>query len=107
MLANSMVNNKEISVTSLKLPPPSSISPSEALAAAASLNAQNQLNAAAAAAAAAVAANNTSVSPFMTSLLSSLPFSQGVFPPLIDMSSTQALMTLVSRVQTLYWDFPN
>lgn len=33
--------------------------------------------------------------PFMSSLFSSLPFSPAVFPPLIDMSSTQALVTLV------------
>lgn len=37
--------------------------------------------------------------PLMSSILSSLPFSTSVFPPLIDMSSTQALVTLVSFVK--------
>ncbi|XP_055858463.1 uncharacterized protein DDB_G0283357 [Episyrphus balteatus] len=36
----------------------------------------------------------SSVPPFVQTFLSSLPFSPGVFPPLIDMSSTQALVTL-------------
>ncbi|XP_055916456.1 putative uncharacterized protein DDB_G0281251 [Eupeodes corollae] len=38
--------------------------------------------------------STSSVPPFVQTFLSSLPFSPGVFPPLIDMSSTQALVTL-------------
>lgn len=63
---------------------------------AATLKSQSAAQSHMAAAAAAAAVNSTSVSPFMTSFLSSLPFSQSVFPQLIDMSSTQALVTLVS-----------
>lgn len=42
------------------------------------------------------------LSPFVTTLLSGLPFGQGVLPSLIDMSSTQALITLVSLFVFLY-----
>lgn len=38
----------------------------------------------------------------MTSLFSGLPFSSSVFPSLIDMSSTQALVTLVRITITIY-----
>ncbi|XP_065357490.1 probable serine/threonine-protein kinase nek3 [Calliphora vicina] len=86
--------NKEVSITttsSLPPPPPltaAAISPGES---ALKLTQQNKLAAAVANAAAACSSN---VSPYMTSFLSSLPFSPGIFPPLIDMSSTQALITL-------------
>ncbi|XP_037810723.1 serine-rich adhesin for platelets [Lucilia sericata] len=86
--------NKEVSITTTStLPPPppltsAAISPGES---ALKLTQQNKLAAAVANAAAACTSN---VSPYMTSFLSSLPFSSGIFPPLIDMSSTQALITL-------------
>uniref|UniRef100_A0A8W7NZ77 Uncharacterized protein n=1 Tax=Anopheles coluzzii TaxID=1518534 RepID=A0A8W7NZ77_ANOCL len=38
--------------------------------------------------------NNNNTNDIMTSLFSGLPFQSAVFPPLIDMSSTQALVTL-------------
>ncbi|TMW48583.1 hypothetical protein DOY81_006338, partial [Sarcophaga bullata] len=83
--------NKDVSITSsCGLPPPPplasvSISPGESSL---KLTQQNKF-AAAVANAAAVCSSN--VSPYMTSFLSSLPFSP---VPLIDMSSTQALITL-------------
>ncbi|XP_023296256.2 probable serine/threonine-protein kinase DDB_G0282963 isoform X1 [Lucilia cuprina] len=86
--------NKEVSITTTSaLPPPpplasAAISPGESTL---KLTQQNKLAAAVANAAAACTSN---VSPYMTSFLSSLPFSSGIFPPLIDMSSTQALITL-------------
>ncbi|KAM7350949.1 SAM-motif ubiquitously expressed punctatedly localized protein isoform 1-T4 [Cochliomyia hominivorax] len=86
--------NKEISITttsSLPPPPPltsASISPVESSI---KLTQQSKLAAAVANAAAACSSN---VSTYMSSFLSSLPFSPGIFPPLIDMSSTQALITL-------------
>uniref|UniRef100_A0A1A9WM83 Uncharacterized protein n=1 Tax=Glossina brevipalpis TaxID=37001 RepID=A0A1A9WM83_9MUSC len=87
--------SKEMSITPTLPPPPplasSAISPCEATTL---KQPQQSQQIAAAAAAAAAAASNTNVSPFMTSFLSTLPFAQGVFPPLIDMSSTQALITL-------------
>ncbi|XP_037958416.1 myosin-G heavy chain [Teleopsis dalmanni] len=67
---------------------PSSMSPTDATSSSLkSQSAQCQLSAACAAAAA------VSVSPFMTSLLSSL-YSPSVMQPIFDMSSTQALITL-------------
>uniref|UniRef100_A0A1I8PRF8 Uncharacterized protein n=1 Tax=Stomoxys calcitrans TaxID=35570 RepID=A0A1I8PRF8_STOCA len=88
--------SKEVSMTAThSLPRPNpltsgAISPGET-----ALSQAQQSQMAAAAVASAAAANASgSVSPFMTSFLSSLPFAQGIFPPLIDMSSTQALITL-------------
>lgn len=86
--------SKDVSITTTSsLPPPptmttAAISPGES---ALKMTQQNKI-AAAVANAAAACSNN--VSPYMTSFLSSLPFSPGIFPPLIDMSSTQALITL-------------
>ncbi|XP_061396150.1 serine-rich adhesin for platelets [Musca vetustissima] len=88
---------KEISITTTStLPPPPPLSSGAISPADTSLSQsqQNQMAAAVASAAAANTASGGSVSPFMTSFLSSLPFAQGILPPLIDMSSTQALITL-------------
>uniref|UniRef100_A0A1I8MTU6 SAM domain-containing protein n=1 Tax=Musca domestica TaxID=7370 RepID=A0A1I8MTU6_MUSDO len=89
--------SKEISITTTPtLPPPQPISSGAISPGDTSLShaQQTQMAAAVASAAAANSASAGNVSPFMTSFLSSLPFAQGILPPLIDMSSTQALITL-------------